>query len=53
MPPDAQVADHFANAEVQRHAVRLRFTWCMGGITFLLFLVTVLAHGARRLFPPY
>jgi hypothetical protein len=25
---------------VRRHATRLRFTWCMGGITFLMFLVT-------------
>ncbi len=32
---------HLHPSKVQRHAVRLRFTWCMGGITFLLFLVTV------------
>src|SRR5215469_2100076 len=32
---------HLHPSKVQKHAVRLRFTWCMGGITFLLFLVTV------------
>ena len=25
--------------KIRRHALRLRFTWCMGGITFLLFLI--------------
>src|SRR5213082_962822 len=28
-------------ANVRRHGVRMRFTWCMGGLTFLMFLVTV------------
>src|SRR5947209_15407803 len=28
-------------SKVRRHATRLRFTWCMGGITFLMYLVTV------------
>ena len=32
---------HLHPSKVQKHAVRMRFTWCMGGITFLLFLVTV------------
>ena len=32
---------HLHPSKVRRHATRLRFTWCMGGITFLLFLVTV------------
>src|SRR5580698_7581510 len=32
---------HLHPSKVQRHSTRLRFTWCMGGITFLLFLVTV------------
>jgi hypothetical protein len=34
-----------APSKVRRHATRMRFTWCMGGITFLMFLITV----ARRL----
>ena len=32
---------HLHPPMVRRHGVRLRFTWCMGGITFFLFLVTV------------
>ena len=32
---------HLHPSKVRRHAVRLKFTWCMGGITFLMFLVTV------------
>src|SRR5438445_563795 len=32
---------HLHPSKVRRHATRLRFTWCMGGITFLLYLVTV------------
>jgi quinol-cytochrome oxidoreductase complex cytochrome b subunit len=32
---------HLHPSKVRRHATRLRFTWCMGGITFLMFLVTV------------
>ncbi len=32
---------HLHPAMVRRHAVRFRYTWCMGGITFFLFLVTV------------
>lgn len=32
---------HLHPPKVRRHGVRMRFTWCMGGITFLLFLVTV------------
>ena len=31
---------HLHPAKVRRHAVRMRFTWCMGGLTFLMFLVT-------------
>src|SRR5574341_1073273 len=31
---------HLHPSKVRRHATRLRFTWCMGGITFLMFLVT-------------
>ena len=30
----------FLEIPVRRHAVRMRFTWCMGGLTFLMFLVT-------------
>ena len=33
---------HLHPSKVQKHTVRLRFTWCMGGITFLLFMVTVI-----------
>ncbi|MBI1987922.1 MAG: cytochrome b N-terminal domain-containing protein [Nitrospinae bacterium] len=32
---------HLHPAKIRRHGVRMRFTWCMGGITFLMFLVTV------------
>jgi quinol-cytochrome oxidoreductase complex cytochrome b subunit len=32
---------HLHPSKVRRHAIRLRFTWCMGGITFLMFLMTV------------
>jgi quinol-cytochrome oxidoreductase complex cytochrome b subunit len=32
---------HLHPSKVRRHAVRLKFTWCMGGITFLMFLITV------------
>ena len=32
---------HLHPAKIRRHALRVRFTWCMGGITFLMFLVTV------------
>jgi quinol-cytochrome oxidoreductase complex cytochrome b subunit len=30
---------HLHPVAIPKHAVRLRFTWCMGGITFFLFLV--------------
>ena len=32
---------HLHPVKIHRHALRIRFTWCMGGITFLMFLVTV------------
>ncbi len=32
---------HLHPPKMRRHAVRVKFTWCMGGITFLLFLVTL------------
>ncbi|HEX9051990.1 MAG TPA: cytochrome b N-terminal domain-containing protein [Anaeromyxobacter sp.] len=32
---------HLHPAKVRRHGLRVRYTWCMGGVTFLLFLVTV------------
>src|SRR6266478_4021620 len=35
----ANVFLHLHPAKVRRHAVRMRFTWCMGGLTFLMFLV--------------
>lgn len=30
---------HLHPVAIKKHAVRLSFTWCMGGITFFLFLV--------------
>ncbi|MBI2895158.1 MAG: cytochrome b N-terminal domain-containing protein, partial [Deltaproteobacteria bacterium] len=30
---------HLHPTKIRRHATRLRFTWCMGGTTFLLFLI--------------
>ena len=38
----ANVFLHLHPAKVRRHAVRMRFTWCMGGLTFLMFLITVI-----------
>ena len=32
---------HLHPPKVRRHGLRVRYTWCMGGLTFLLFLVTV------------
>jgi quinol-cytochrome oxidoreductase complex cytochrome b subunit len=32
---------HLHPTKIRRHALRIRFTWCMGGLSFLLFLVTV------------
>jgi len=32
---------HLHPVTVRRHGLRLRFTWGMGGLTFLMFLVTV------------
>ena len=32
---------HLHPAKVRRHSVRMRFTWCMGGLTFFMFLITV------------
>src|SRR5437773_21388 len=37
----ANVFLHLHPAKVRRHGVRMRFTWSMGGLTFLMFLVTV------------
>ena len=44
---------HLHPTKIRRHALRLRFTWCMGGITFLLFLILyklllLLQHLKRR-----
>ena len=30
---------HLHPAKVKRHAVQFKFTWCMGGISFFLFLM--------------
>jgi quinol-cytochrome oxidoreductase complex cytochrome b subunit len=30
---------HLHPTKIRRHALRVRFTWCMGGLSFLLFLV--------------
>ena len=30
---------HLHPAKIRRHAIKLRYTWCMGGISFFLFLV--------------
>src|SRR5256885_273179 len=32
---------HLHPVKVRKSGIRLRFTWCMGGITFFLFLVEV------------
>ena len=33
---------HLHPASIKEHALRPRFTWCMGGITFFLFLIETL-----------
>jgi quinol-cytochrome oxidoreductase complex cytochrome b subunit len=33
---------HLHPVSISRHALALRYTWCMGGVTFLLFLVETL-----------
>lgn len=33
---------HLHPIKLSRHAFRIRFTWCMGGITFFLFLIEVI-----------
>ena len=40
---------HLHPTSMPRHALRPRFTWCMGGITFFLFLVEVVT-GALLMF---
>ncbi len=32
---------HLHPAELPRHAIRIRFTWCAGGVTFLFYLMLV------------
>ena len=32
---------HLHPSKVRKLGVRLKFTWCMGGITFLMFLITI------------
>lgn len=32
---------HLHPSKLPRHAVRIRFTWCAGGVTFLFYLITV------------
>ncbi|MAG33721.1 MAG: cytochrome B6 [Deltaproteobacteria bacterium] len=32
---------HLHPAKVKRHGLKMNYTWCMGGITFLLFIVLV------------
>ncbi len=32
---------HLHPVAMPKHSLRLRFTWCMGGISFFLFLVEV------------
>lgn len=40
---------HLHPVAIPKHALRFRFTWCMGGITFFLFLVEVVT-GALLMF---
>ena len=37
----ANVWLHLHPVRVPLHAIRVRYTWCMGGITFLMYLLTV------------
>ena len=34
---------HLHPVRLPRHAVKLKFTWCMGGLTFFLFLVLTIS----------
>jgi quinol-cytochrome oxidoreductase complex cytochrome b subunit len=33
---------HLHPPRIRRHGLKMRFTWCMGGITFFMYLVTVI-----------
>jgi quinol-cytochrome oxidoreductase complex cytochrome b subunit len=37
----ANVWLHLHPTKVRRHGIRYRYTWCAGGLTFLLYLITV------------
>ncbi len=37
----ANVWLHLHPTKVRRHGIRYRYTWCAGGLTFLIYLVTV------------
>ena len=45
----ANVFLHLHPAKVRRHGVRMRFTWCMGGLTFFMFLITVVVPKFREI----
>ncbi|MCC6126632.1 MAG: cytochrome b N-terminal domain-containing protein [Pirellulales bacterium] len=45
----SNVVLHLHPVSIPKHALRLRFTWCMGGITAFLFLVEVVT-GAMLMF---
>ena len=50
----ANVFLHLHPVRVRKHGLRMSFTWCMGGITFLLFLiltVIVIATAIVKSFP--
>src|SRR3954462_8377866 len=36
---------HLHPVQVRKSGIRMRYTWCMGGITFFLFLVRTLTGG--------
>ena len=45
----ANVWLHLHPSKIRRHGIRYRHTWCAGGLTFLLYLVTVVT-GVIRMF---
>src|SRR5512140_1371693 len=46
----ANVWLHLHPAKVRRHGIRVKFTWCAGGLTFLAFLVTVVTGAVVMLY---
>jgi hypothetical protein len=42
---------HLHPVRLKKHGVRLRYTWCMGGLTFFIFLVLTFTTVVNVLLP--